>query len=89
MHGYNGNLQTTKQMTDKNFLFSFGEILFKSESKAIESFLFLPVDKIFFETDEGEIEIEKVYEQAALIKNVKLDKLKEKVWENFERLKKM
>jgi TatD DNase family protein len=86
LHGYNGNLTTTKQLNSKNMLFSFGEILFNSASKAIESLKFLKIDRIFFESDESKNGINKIYEQGAFIKNMNTEDLKKMVWENFNRL---
>ncbi len=67
-------------------LFSFGTILFKSNAKAIDSFKFLPRDKIFFETDNSENNIETVYRKGASVKGIKTEELKEQVWENFNRI---
>lgn len=86
LHGYNGNLQITKQLEKGNFLFSFGQILFKENAKALESFRYLPLERIFFETDESEIGLEKIYRQGAELKKINIEKLKENVWENFNRI---
>jgi len=88
MHGYNGSLEMTKQMVDKGFLFSFGENLFRSGSKAIDSFIYLPLDKIFFETDESDVEVEKIYEEGARLKGIPLELIKDAVWKNFNRIEK-
>ena len=86
LHGYSGNLQTTKQLENRNFLFSFGEILFREKAKAKESFKYLPTEKIFFETDEMEGDIEKVYQKGALVKKTEPEKLREKILDNFNRI---
>jgi len=86
MHGYNGNVQTTQQMGKHGIMFSFGKSLFEENSKSIESLRYLPMEKIFFETDEYDKDVEKIYEKAALLKNVSLDILKTEVWNNFNRI---
>jgi len=86
LHGYNGNLQETEQLSKANFLFSFGAFLFNKKAKALDSYKHLPVDRIFFETDESEYELKNIYSQGALLKNIAVEELKEKVWENFNRL---
>jgi len=86
MHGYNGSLELTKQLADKNFLFSFGENLFKENAKAIDSFKYLPLDRIFFETDEFDGDVDKMYEKGAELKELPVEKLKEAVWKNFNRI---
>ena len=88
LHGYNGSVELTRQMENAGFLFSFGEILFKSRSKAVLSFQNLALEKIFFETDESIEEVERIYEQGAKIKKIPLQKLKEVIWENFNRIEK-
>ncbi len=86
MHGYNGSLEMTKQLLDSNFLFSFGKNLFKPDAKAIESFKFLPLDRIFFETDEYEGDVEEIYHKGAELKAIPVDELMESVWKNFNQI---
>lgn len=86
MHGYSGNIQITQQLEKRGVLFSFGENLFKSDSKAVESFKYLPLEKIFFETDEFNGEVAKMYIQGAKLKNIPVEKIIKAVWENFNRI---
>lgn len=86
MHGYNGSLEITKQLVESKFLFSFGGNLFRQGAKAIDSFKYLPLDRIFFETDEYEGDVEEMYQKGAELKNIPLEKLKEAVWNNFNRI---
>lgn len=86
MHGYKGKVQTTQQFGKRGFLFSFGKSLFDENSKSIESLKYLPMEKIFFETDEFEGDVEQIYERAAILKNVSLEILKTEVWNNFHRI---
>jgi TatD DNase family protein len=86
LHGYNGSLEMTKQLEENGFMFSFGEILYKSNSKAIESFKYLPLNKIFFETDELNGAVEDIYEQGAKLKGISIEFLKTEVWDNFNRI---
>ena len=86
LHGYQGNVNTTKQLGKNGMHFSFGKSLFFEKSKSIESLKFLPLEKIFFETDEFDQEVDKVYKKAAELKNVSLDILKNEVFNNFNRI---
>jgi len=88
MHAYNGSLELTLQMVEMGFLFSFGEILFHENAKAIESFRFLPVNKIFFETDEADTAVETIYRKGAELKQLSMEELKYIVWKNFNRIEK-
>ena len=85
-HAYSGSSQMTKQLAEENFSFSFGKILCKENAKVIDSFRLLPVDKIYFETDEGEKGIREIYEKGAYLRDIPLEQLKRKVWENFNRI---
>lgn len=86
MHGYNGSVQTTQQLGEQGILFSFGENLLRPKSKAIESFKHLPLEKVFFETDEYSGDVDKFYKKGAELKNVSLETLQKAVWNNFSRV---
>ena len=86
MHGYNGSVEQTIQMAEKGILFSFGENLYRPNSKAVESFRHLPLEKIFFETDEYDGDVKCMYEKGAELKNVTVENLVEAVWNNFSRV---
>lgn len=85
-HGYNGSAQLTRQLSGKNILFSFGELLLRENAKAVESFKILPLEKTVFETDESVSPVEKIYRCGAELKNISVEKLKEAVWKNFNRI---
>lgn len=86
MHGYRGSVEITRQMAKRGIMFSFGKSLFDEKSRSIESLRYLPMEKIFFETDEFDGDVEKIYERAAALKNVSLDILKIEVWNNFNQI---
>ena len=85
-HGYNANRQMTEQLVERNMFFSFGKILSTNNAKALDSFRFLPVEKIFLETDEFEGDIDEIFRRGARLRNIPSDDLKEAVWENFNRI---
>ena len=85
-HAYSGNPEISKQLVKKNIFFSFGKILFKDNARTVDSFLNLPLNKIYFETDDGECDIRKVYNRGASLKNISLEQLKLSIWENFNRI---
>lgn len=88
LHGYNGNIQITKQLEKRHFFFSFGKNLFNSNAKAVEAFKYLNIDKLFFETDEFDGNVETMYLQGANLKNIPIGTLKNAVWESFNRIEK-
>jgi len=86
MHGYNGSIQFTEQLGARGFLFSFGENLFKENSKGLQSFKNLPLEKVFFETDEYYGEVEDMYKKGAELKGVSIETMTEAIWNNFSRV---
>ena len=86
MHGYRGNAQITQLLGKRGIFFSFGMSLFDDNSKSVESLRYLPMEKIFFETDEFDGNVQQIYERAANLKNVSLEILKTEVWNNFNRI---
>lgn len=89
IHGYTGGIQITKELERRGIFFSFGENLFKSNSKVIESFQYVALDKLFLETDKVDGEVERMYVKGAQLRNISLDLLKEAVWENFNRIERI
>lgn len=86
MHGYNGSVQLTNQLVKHRFFFSFGKSIFDENSKSVESLKQLPMEKIFFETDEFDGTVEEIYGKASSLKNVSTDILKTEIWSNFNRI---
>jgi TatD DNase family protein len=86
LHGYSGGIEMTKQLEKRGILFSFGAALFNTASKTIESFRYLPLEKLFFETDEFKGDIKEIYQQGAKLKNIPVERIKEAVWMNFNRI---
>ncbi len=84
LHGYSGNKQTTEQLLSHDFYFSFGAIILKNQAKLIESLKIIPLNKLFFETDESSGQIETIYTFAAKTLQLPLEELKAKIFKNFK-----
>ncbi|MCY1634930.1 TatD family hydrolase [Marinifilum sp. D737] len=81
-HGYNKSLQLAKDLLKFGFFLSFGENLLRNE-KLQSVFHDIPLDKIFLETDDKQIDIRKIYQKAAEIKGIEIDVLKEQILLNY------
>ncbi|PXY03032.1 hydrolase TatD [Marinifilum breve] len=81
-HGYNKSLQMAKDLLKFGFFLSFGENLLKNENLQ-KVFREVPLDKIFLETDDKQIDIRKIYQKAAEIKGIEIDVLKEQILLNY------
>lgn len=66
LHDYNGNHEETSNFLNLNVYFSFGANFLKENSKANTSFLLIPKERIFFESDELP-SIEPVYNKAEFL----------------------
>ena len=83
IHWYNASPQTGDDLIDKNCYLSFGVTLFKKQSKGYKTFMQIPLDKVFFETDDANVSIDEVYTKAAELRGIELNNLKEIIIKNF------
>jgi TatD DNase family protein len=64
------------------FRLSFGEAIAREHSKIVESLVLVPADRLFLETDEGDLDIREIYHFAAEVKGVPIDQLRAQIVEN-------
>jgi TatD DNase family protein len=64
---------------------SFGQRIM-NDCDLLKSILDVPLDKIFFETDDKQVEIEQIYSAFSKAKQITLQELKEIQFENFKRV---
>lgn len=84
-HWFNASFEMAMALTGKNCYLSFGHMLFKEKSKAYEVFGRMSLEHAFFETDDAGYGIEEVYAQAAQIRGMELNELKQAIAGNFIR----
>lgn len=84
-HWFNADEQIARELLRKNCYLSFGHMLFNDKSKAWRVFKTLPLETVFLETDDAGFTIRQVYEQAAGLRNMPVNDLKKKVFDNFAR----
>jgi len=82
IHGYNGSPQMVEELVKAGFLISFGEALSGEHSKIIEAVQKVPVEMMFLETDEGDLDIREIYHFAAELKGISEDHLRVQIFEN-------
>ncbi len=83
VHGFAGNIFEAEQLIKNGFSISLGDRLIHPKSKLSEVLCQLPIDSIFFETDEAEIPIETIYEFAASTLKITLHDIQKQVFTNF------
>jgi len=84
-HGYNGNLDIALALINKGCYISFGCNLLNSK-KLQYVFLNVSLDSVFFETDNSAVTIEEIYNKSAVLLDVSIDVLKEKMYSNFKKI---
>jgi TatD DNase family protein len=82
IHGYNGSAQMAEELVKAGFMISFGEAITREHSKIVEALQRVPVEKMFLESDEGDMDIREIYQFAALAKGVSVDHLRLQIFEN-------
>ncbi len=81
-HGFKGSFQDALQLIDKQCFLSFGTSIL-NHTKSQEVLKKIPLDYVFFETDESDENILNIYEKAAELLDICSSDLKEKVYSNF------
>jgi TatD DNase family protein len=86
IHGYNSNLVTGRELIRHGFYISLGVDLLKENSNAFNLLPEIPVDRLFFESGDVDIDVEKIYQKAALKLNIELPALRQKIRSNFDKV---
>jgi TatD DNase family protein len=85
IHRYSGNKTTAEQLLKFGCFLSFGHELFNTGSKTPKVFIKIPIENIFLETDDADIDIETVYRKAAELKKMAQEDLSRRIFLNFNR----
>ena len=83
-HWFNENLAIANELIDMDCYLSFGRSLLHPNGKNAEVFRALPLERVFLETDDADITIERVYSKAAELKEISIEDLKKSIKTNFQ-----
>lgn len=83
IHGFTGHGELAQQLLRMGFSLSFGAALLSTGAKAREALTHVPLDRLFFETDESGLDIRAIYRIAGDVLGVPRDELRRIVYENF------
>ena len=75
IHGFRGKVEMAKQLTDLGYYISFGSILVNATPELAETLTKIPLNRVFFETDDSSMPIEEVYSAAADILDMYIEDL--------------
>ncbi|TNF49444.1 MAG: TatD family deoxyribonuclease [Bacteroidetes bacterium] len=84
IHGFNKS-KISDRLIKKGFYLSFGHDLLTNISLQ-EAFKDIPLDRIFLENDDSSIEIEKIYECAANLKELTLQEMQGSILKNTKQV---
>lgn len=77
-HGFRGKPEQAKQLLKLGFYLSFGEYY------PDESMVVVPPERLFLETDNSRLDIEVLLQQAAKVRGVEVEALRETIQENVQ-----
>ena len=83
IHGFTGNQQVMEQLLSHDFYLSFGTAIEDPVKKTIDVLKKVPVNRIFFETDDKSVRVSSVYRAFSSICQIEHDILKREIWQNF------
>jgi len=86
MHGFNKKTILLEQLIEKEFYISLGEKVLQNENWVTNVYKIIPIEKLFFETDDNEIAIEDVYLTYARLNKIDVEVLKNQVFNNFKKV---
>jgi TatD DNase family protein len=87
IHGFNGNTEQVKQLLNYNIYLSYGINILRLNNNEINCLSETPLDRLFLETDDSNINIVEMYDFASKQLNLKTDVLKNQLYSNFKKIK--
>jgi TatD DNase family protein len=86
VHGFNQNERILIELLKNDFFISIGTQILRGLSNASKCLPLIPLDKLFFETDDIQLPVKSVYEEAGKLLDLNLAVLKEKIYKNFQNI---
>ena len=86
IHGFNSSVETMRQLLRYDMYISLGEVLYRNENQAVKILNYIPIERLFLETDVSKRDIRDVYAKAATLMGCEVDFLENKIFENYGRL---
>lgn len=84
-HDYNAGVEiTARLLKEENYFFSFGDKLFKGNSKAMKSLPLIPKERLLLETDDSNRSIAAIGEKMAQAKNSSTEEISGTCFKNTQ-----
>lgn len=87
-HGWNLKPELAFPLLEYPVFFSFGRHILEKDSNAQKWLKSCPLDRVFLETDESEVPISSIYQEASLILGLSLEQLSAQLIMNWNRISK-
>lgn len=82
-HGVNNKLSIIQPVIDAGYYLSFGKSLLGGNAAILNTFKTTPLDQVFFETDDADIDIREIYKSAAVVKEISEKEIVLQLEKNF------
>ena len=86
IHGFNSSVETMRQLLRYDMYISLGEVLYRNENQAVKILNYIPIERLFLETDVSKRDIRDVYAKAATLMGCEVEFLENKIFDNYGRL---
>ena len=84
IHGFNKNKEILNALLKNGFYISIGHAILRGSDEFKKSVSTIPLGRLFFETDDKEMQIQDVYEAYCKLVKIDLNDLKSVVYNNFK-----
>ena len=85
VHGFNKNKEILNALLQNGFYISIGHAILRGSDEFKKSVLSIPLDRLFFETDDKEVAVQSIYEAYSELGKIDLDDLKSVIYSSFIR----
>ena len=82
-HGINNKLSIIQPVIDRGFYLSFGKSLLGINEATLHTFKSTPLEQVFLETDDADVDIKEIYKSASRIKNISEKEILLQLEKNF------
>ncbi|SEJ10007.1 TatD DNase family protein [Dyadobacter koreensis] len=82
-HGINNKLSLIQPVIDAGYYLSFGKSLLGGNAAILNTFKITPLEQIFLETDDADIDIREIYKSAAVVKEISEKEIVLQLEKNF------
>lgn len=86
IHGFNKNETVLRSLLDAGFYISIGTAILRGDKKFNLTVLQIPLERLFFETDDTDMAVHSVYAAYSEIAKINLSTLKSIIYENCKKV---